>query len=146
MYTDDISFCQDKQCEMTDCPRNQKNIRDKSIPHSFFVDLPPDCPKHDKLQKTILELGKILDDANPWVDCPPTRCDAPFPLLCDALELLKEGRITKERILHAIAGVAGYGDINKFRNKVIETSNADDYFIGGVYASFSAVEKLFNGE
>lgn len=44
MWTDDISFCQKKSCRLTSCPRNQANIRDRTIPHSF-VDTPPDCPK-----------------------------------------------------------------------------------------------------
>lgn len=43
MWCDDITFCQE-ECENTGCPRNQKNILDRTIPHSFFVDLPPDCP------------------------------------------------------------------------------------------------------
>lgn len=30
---------------MKSCPRNSKNIRDKTIPHSFSVGRPSDCPK-----------------------------------------------------------------------------------------------------
>lgn len=44
LWCDDISFCP-KKCGMTSCPRNSKNIRDRSVPHSFFVEIPPDCPK-----------------------------------------------------------------------------------------------------
>jgi len=47
LYCDDITFCQE-QCDWLSCPRNQKNIRDKTIPHSFFVEIPKDCPKKGK--------------------------------------------------------------------------------------------------
>lgn len=43
-FCDDISFCQE-QCDWKTCPRNSQNIRDHSIPHSFIMGLPPDCPK-----------------------------------------------------------------------------------------------------
>lgn len=45
--TDDITFCR-KACRRTSCMRNMKNIRDHSIPHSFFVEVPPDCPYRKK--------------------------------------------------------------------------------------------------
>lgn len=44
MYCDDITFCAE-QCGLESCPRNNKNIRDKTIPHSFSVGRPSDCPK-----------------------------------------------------------------------------------------------------
>lgn len=44
LFCDDITFCP-KKCGMTKCPRNQANIRDKSVPHSYFVEVPTDCPK-----------------------------------------------------------------------------------------------------
>ena len=44
IWHDDITFCQE-ECDWTDCMRNKKNIRDKTIPHSFSVDVPEDCPK-----------------------------------------------------------------------------------------------------
>lgn len=44
---DDISFCPKENCRRTSCPRNMKNIRDHSVPHSFFVETPPDCPKNN---------------------------------------------------------------------------------------------------
>lgn len=44
MWCDDITFCQE-ECERMDCPRNQHNIRDRSVPHSFSVDVPQDCLK-----------------------------------------------------------------------------------------------------
>lgn len=43
MPTDDITFCQIK-CRRIKCRRNQVNINDRTIPHSFFVERPPDCP------------------------------------------------------------------------------------------------------
>lgn len=45
LFCDDISFCQ-ADCDRTTCPRNSVNIRDRTVPHSFFVGTPPDCPKH----------------------------------------------------------------------------------------------------
>ena len=45
---DDISFCPFKGCRRKTCPRNQRNIRDRTIPHSFFVERPPDCPYRKK--------------------------------------------------------------------------------------------------
>lgn len=48
MWTDDITFCLKKDCKRVKCPRNQANIRDHSIPHSFFVERPPDCPYRKK--------------------------------------------------------------------------------------------------
>ena len=41
-------------------------------------------------EKVIKELEERLIEANPWKENPPIRCDAPYQLLCDALELLKE--------------------------------------------------------
>ena len=40
----DITFCQET-CERMDCPRNKHHIRDRSVPHSFSVEIPQDCPK-----------------------------------------------------------------------------------------------------
>lgn len=45
MWNDDITFCPDETCEMTNCFRNQKNIVDHRIPHSYFVEVPDGCPK-----------------------------------------------------------------------------------------------------
>ena len=44
LWCDDITFCQE-ECETTECPRNKRNIRDRTIPHSFSVEIPGDCPK-----------------------------------------------------------------------------------------------------
>lgn len=44
LWCDDITFCP-YECMDMDCPRNKKNIRDHSIPHSFCVGTPPDCPR-----------------------------------------------------------------------------------------------------
>ena len=56
LWCDDISFCQE-ECGWIDCPRNKRNIRDKTVPHSYFVDIPPDCPKVewmvDKLNRKV---------------------------------------------------------------------------------------------
>lgn len=43
---EDITFC-NRECKRK-CRRNKKNIKDFSIPHSFFVERPPDCPYNKK--------------------------------------------------------------------------------------------------
>lgn len=42
LWNDDITFCP-VECGRTDCYRNQKNIRDRTIPHSYFMEVPEDC-------------------------------------------------------------------------------------------------------
>lgn len=62
MWCDDITFCQEK-CERMDCPRNQHNIRDRSVPHSFSVEIPQDCLKKQKGMKSkIPDREKIIND------------------------------------------------------------------------------------
>lgn len=48
LWCDDITFCPINKCKRKNCPRNQMNIRDHNIPHSFFVERPPDCPYRKK--------------------------------------------------------------------------------------------------
>jgi len=43
MWHDDISFCPYSGCRHKECLRCQLNIRDRTVPHSYFVDTPPDC-------------------------------------------------------------------------------------------------------
>ena len=44
LWCDDITFCTER-CGWKKCPRNCQNIRDRSVPHSFSVERPADCPK-----------------------------------------------------------------------------------------------------
>ena len=44
LWCDDITFCQER-CGWKSCPRNSENIRDRTVPHSFSVEIPQDCPK-----------------------------------------------------------------------------------------------------
>ena len=44
LFSDDITFC-GEQCDLKSCRRNSENIRDNTIPHSFSVGRPSDCPK-----------------------------------------------------------------------------------------------------
>ena len=46
LWCDDITFCQER-CNWIECPRNKYNIRDRSRPHSFSVEIPADCPKEE---------------------------------------------------------------------------------------------------
>ena len=46
LFCDDISFCP-VRCDRLDCMRNQQNIRDRTIPHSYFMEIPDDCPKEN---------------------------------------------------------------------------------------------------
>lgn len=50
LWCDDITFCKE-ECAWKDCPRNQENIRDRTIPHSFSVDIPQDCPRVEWLAR-----------------------------------------------------------------------------------------------
>ena len=45
---DDISFCP-HECNVTGCFRNKENIVDKTVPHSYFVETPPDCMKESSM-------------------------------------------------------------------------------------------------
>ena len=42
-----------------------------------------------ELEKVIAKIERVVDEANPWKESPPVRCDIPYPLLIDALTLLK---------------------------------------------------------
>lgn len=42
-FSDDITFCP-LNCDNMDCIRNSKNIQDRTIPHSYSIELPDDCP------------------------------------------------------------------------------------------------------
>ena len=47
LWCDDITFCLE-ECERMDCPRNQHNIRDRRVPHSYSLEIPQDCPKNEE--------------------------------------------------------------------------------------------------
>ena len=55
---DDISFCP-HECNVIGCFRNKENIADKTVPHSYFQETPPDCMKENYL--TIKEIAKKYD-------------------------------------------------------------------------------------
>lgn len=64
LWCDDITFCQE-ECDWTNCPRNQKNIRNKTIPHSFSVVIPDDCPKKEYKEmkcRIMDDVGNIIDE------------------------------------------------------------------------------------
>jgi len=63
LWCDDITFCPYKGCRRKTCPRNQIHIRDKSIPHSYFVERPPDCPYRKKQDEFYHVRKKATDDA-----------------------------------------------------------------------------------
>ena len=44
LWCDDITFCPER-CGWKSCPRNNENIRDRRVPHSFSIEIPQDCPK-----------------------------------------------------------------------------------------------------
>ena len=37
MASEDITFCANRYCQVKSCPRNMKNIRIFSIPHSYAM-------------------------------------------------------------------------------------------------------------
>ena len=55
LWCDDITFCP-ITCAWLDCPRNKQNIRDKTIPHSFSVGVPKDCPRAERLARKCAEM------------------------------------------------------------------------------------------
>ena len=60
LWCDDITFCQ-AECELKDCPRNKKNIRDRTVPHSFSVEIPSDCLKKHEEGKARVKAAIYLD-------------------------------------------------------------------------------------
>ena len=60
---DDITFCPKSKCRRKTCKRNQYNVRDRTIPHSFFVEIPEDCPfnKHDNNHEIYHIRSRILE-------------------------------------------------------------------------------------
>lgn len=61
--TEDISFCP-IDCKRTKCKRNKLNIKNHDIPHSYFVNRPPECPyvkNKNKLENGVNKRGKIRE-------------------------------------------------------------------------------------
>ena len=50
-FSDDITFCP-LNCDNMDCIRNSKNIQDRTIPHSYSIELPDDCPNKIRFVRT----------------------------------------------------------------------------------------------
>ena len=59
-WNDDITFC-GEECDKVDCFRNQKNIRDHTIPHSYSMERPDDCLKAEK-RMTEKEAAEMIRD------------------------------------------------------------------------------------
>lgn len=80
LWCDDITFCPER-CGWMSCPRNKENIRDKTIPHSFSVEIPGDCPKKLNMQdpelkaKWGMDYDHTVDKCYDRPMCP--ECDAP---------------------------------------------------------------------
>lgn len=102
LWCDDITFCPER-CGWKDCPRNQANIRDRAIPHSFSVEIPQDCPKEqersvkqmdrEKVKKELLELNATAYGL--WVHNQKNEFLAQIGNVTDdALALLKEQEAT----------------------------------------------------
>jgi len=73
--------------------------------------------EQEKRAKVIAELERVADEANPWKESPPLRCDISYPLLIDALALLKarESRVLRveEVVLLKQNDVVWLEDYNK---------------------------------
>ena len=50
-FSDDITVCPLK-CDNMECMRNSKNIQDRTIPHSYSLELPDDCPNKVRFVRT----------------------------------------------------------------------------------------------
>ena len=78
-------------------------------------------------EKVIKELDKLVDEVNPWKESPPLRCDIPYPLLCDALALLKERELPtelKQKMWNAL-----YTEEDKFEKKYVGTKEHNSWFL-----------------
>ena len=59
LWCDDITFCQE-DCYRLDCPRNKRNIRDKTVPHSYSVEIPQDCLRvEEAVEKLNGKVGEV---------------------------------------------------------------------------------------
>lgn len=53
----DITFCTEEHCQITNCIRNRANIRDHGATHSYInKEEVPECPFNEKFQQG-LEYG-----------------------------------------------------------------------------------------
>ena len=57
-------------------------------------------------KNVIAELKKIADEANPWKDNPPLRCDIPYLLLLSAIKLLKAQEPVEKHIKTSRSGTS----------------------------------------
>lgn len=63
--------------------------------------------EQEKRAKVIAEIERVADEANPWKESPPLRCDISYPLLIDALALLKaqetcEDAVNRKDVINVI--------------------------------------------
>lgn len=63
--------------------------------------------EQEKRTKVIAELERVADEANLWKESPPLRCDISYPLLIDALALLKaqetcEDAVNRKDVINVI--------------------------------------------
>ena len=112
LWCDDITFCPEK-CGWKDCPRNQANIRDRTVPHSFFTDTASDCPKRLKKEGElrVIDRGKvekglrICTSGEPCNGCPYlTERNCSLEMVEDALDLLKEQDARIEQLTRYVNG------------------------------------------
>ena len=112
LWCDDITFCA-LDCDLMSCPRNYKNIRDITIPHSYFIERPDDCPKSKNTGGSNMFFEKedvmnALEQCSKGIGC--HKCcyqtvkhngagvyDCTSNLARDALELLKKQNPTPVR-------------------------------------------------
>ena len=76
LWCDDITFCP-LECERLDCQRNQKNIRDRTIPHSYSLEIPEDCLKIRESVKPAVSTVQVrcggcrkIIEMDGWKYCP----------------------------------------------------------------------------
>ena len=60
LWCDDITFCPNV-CDVLVCPRNKENIRGRTIPHSYSVETPSDCPKSCQDDKEDINMHELLN-------------------------------------------------------------------------------------
>lgn len=119
LWCDDITFCMEK-CAWTDCPRNSQNIRDKSIPHSFSVEIPLDCPKKQE-GAAMIDINKTIEDLNLLNKlCHGTVLD-------DAITIIKEQKDYIYELQHAPSVVP------KMQQPIVKCKDCKHFAPDGIY-------------
>ena len=94
--------------------------------------------EQEKWAKVIAELERVADEANPWKESPPLRCDISYPLLIDAITLLKAQELRVMTATEAYTADYVYIEFDGVITPAIRTTNERD----GHRESYFATQQL----